>query len=77
MSQLFNSAIVAQKQPSMHANEHGYTPTKLYFQKQMVGASLVAQWLRTCLPMQGTRVQALVWGDPTCRGATGPVSHNC
>ena len=27
------------------------------------GASLVAQWLRICLPMQGTRVQALVWED--------------
>ena len=40
-------------------------------------ASLVAQWLRVCLPMQGTRVRALVWEDPTCRGATGPVSHNC
>ena len=40
------------------------------------GASLVAQWLRVCLPMQGTRVRALVWEDPTCRGATGPVSHN-
>ena len=39
--------------------------------------SLVAQWLRVCLPMQGTRVRALVWEDPTCRGATGPVSHNC
>ena len=39
-------------------------------------ASLVAQWLRVCLPMQGTRVRALVWEDPTCRGATGPVSHN-
>ena len=31
------------------------------------GASLVAQWLRICLPMQGTRVRALVWEDPTCR----------
>ena len=41
-----------------------------------VGASLVAQWLRICLPMQGTWVRALVWEDPTCRGATGPVSHN-
>ena len=41
------------------------------------GASLVVQWLRICLPMQGTRVQALVWEDPTCRGATRPVSHNC
>ena len=40
------------------------------------GASLVAQWLRVCLPMQGTRVRALVWEDPTCRGATRPVSHN-
>ena len=40
-------------------------------------ASLVAQWLRICLLMQGTRVQALVWEDPTCRGAAGPVSHNC
>ena len=39
-------------------------------------ASLVAQWLRICLPMQGTRVRALVWEDPTCRGATGPVGHN-
>ena len=41
-----------------------------------VGASLVAQWLRICLPMQGTQVRALVWEDPTCRGATRPVSHN-
>ena len=40
-------------------------------------ASLVAQWLRICLLMQGTRVRALVWEDPTCRGAAGPVSHNC
>ncbi|KAJ8776952.1 hypothetical protein J1605_014970 [Eschrichtius robustus] len=39
-------------------------------------ASLVAQWLGVCLPMQGARIRALVWEDPTCRGATGPVSHN-
>ena len=39
--------------------------------------SLVAQWLRVCLPMQGTRVRALVWEDPTCCGATEPMSHNC
>ncbi|KAJ8779787.1 hypothetical protein J1605_012274 [Eschrichtius robustus] len=26
--------------------------------------------------MQGTRVQALVREDPTCRGATKPVRHN-
>ena len=26
--------------------------------------------------MQGTQVRALVWEDPTCRGATKPVRHN-
>ena len=26
--------------------------------------------------MQGTRVRALVWEDPTCRRATKPVHHN-
>ena len=44
--------------------------------KKCFGASLVVQWLRIRLPMQGTRVRALVWEDPTCRGATRPVSHN-
>ena len=42
-----------------------------------MGASLVAQWLGVCLLVQGTRVQALGWEDPTCRVAAGPVSHNC
>ena len=45
--------------------------------KTTMRASLVAQWLRICLPMQGTRVRALVWEDPTCRGATRPVIHSC
>ena len=44
--------------------------------KSCLGASLVAQWLRVCLLMQGTRVRALVWEDPTCRGATTTMSHN-
>ncbi|KAJ8797069.1 hypothetical protein J1605_001879 [Eschrichtius robustus] len=39
-------------------------------------ASLVAQWLRIHLPMQGTQVRALVWEDPTCHGATKPIRHN-
>ena len=45
-------------------------------QDRCIGTSLVAQWLRIHLPMQGTRVQALVREDPTCRGATKPVRHN-
>ena len=39
-------------------------------------ASLVGQWLRIRLPMQGTQVWTLVREDPTCRGATKPVRHN-
>ena len=36
----------------------------------------MAKWLRICLPMQETRVRALVWEDPTYRGAAKPVCHN-
>ena len=42
----------------------------------VMGASPVVQWLRIRLPMQGTRVRALVREDSTCRGATKPVRHN-
>ena len=44
------------------------------FKKGKRGASLVAQWLGVCLPMQGTWVRALVWEDPTCRGAAQLLS---
>ena len=37
------------------------------YENQGQGTSLVAQWLRIHLPMQGTRVRVLVWEDPTCR----------
>ena len=36
-------------------------------------ASLMVQWLRIHLPMQGTRVRALVREDPTCHRVTKPV----
>ena len=52
--------------------------------------SLVVQWIRICLPMQGTQVQSLGWENPTHHRATqpvhlnhwdlhilGPMSHNC
>ena len=52
------------------------TPLGKWLKNSIRRASLVAQWLRICLPMQGTRVRALVWEDPTCHGATRPVSHN-
>ena len=45
-------------------------------QKGMVWTSLVAQWLRIRLPMQGTPVRALVQEDPTCCIATKPMRHD-
>ena len=44
--------------------------------KTMTRASLVAQWLGIRLPIQGTRVRALVQEDPTCCRAARPVCHN-
>ena len=38
--------------------------------------SLVVQWLRIHLPMQGTWVQSLVWEDPICLGAAKPLHRN-
>ena len=58
-------------------NNYHHNPKVFFeFQNDDVRASLVAQWLRICLLMQGTRVRALVWEDPTCCRAAGPVSHN-
>ena len=53
-----------------------YTSANENANKKATRASLVAQWLRICLPMQGTRVQALVREDSTCHGATKSVGHN-
>ena len=39
-------------------------------------ATQVAQWMRICLPVQGTWVQSLVQEDSTCPRATKPVHHN-
>ena len=47
-----------------------------HIKNMIVGTSLVVQWLRIHLPVQGTWVRALVREDPTCHGATKPVRHN-
>ena len=61
------------------------TTTTTYSSKNHLGplalkwirrTSLVAQWIRIRLPVQGTRVWPLVQEEPTCRGATKPVRHN-
>ena len=38
--------------------------------------SQVAQWMKICLPMQGTWVQSLVRKDSMCCGATKPECHS-
>ena len=54
-----------------------FVPTRMAIIKNKnKGASLVAQWLRIRLPVQGIRVRALVREDPTCCEATKPVHHN-
>ena len=49
---------------------------KIELLRLLLRASLVAQWLRIRLPVQGTQVRALVREDPTCCGATKPVHRN-
>ena len=56
--------------------QSSFTFISFYIKIPILGASLVTQWLRIHLPMQGTRVRALVQEDPTCHGATKPVCHS-
>ena len=57
-------------------NQHLKMVVIFAFKKTKSRASLVVQWLRIRLPMQGTWVQAVVQEDPTCHGATKPMHHN-
>ena len=43
--------------------------------KERSGAPLVVQWIRLCLPVQGTQVRFLLWEDPTCPRATKPMQQ--
>ena len=72
-----STSLVTREMQIKTKMRYHYKLTKMSKIKKTDRASLVAQWLGVCLPMRGTRVRALVWGDPTCRGAAGPVSHDC
>ena len=69
----YEQAFYKFKKKKKNTSENSMT---FQYKNLRLGASLVAQWLRICLPVQGTWVRALVWEDPTCHGATRPVSHN-
>ena len=58
------------------AQEVGVEAGNGALQKSWARASLVAQRLRICPPMQGTRVWSLVWEDPTCCGAAKPMHYS-
>ena len=60
----------------MHFSTFGANICGFASSKKKLRASLVAQWLTICLPMQGTQVWALVQEDPSCRGVAEPVHHN-
>ena len=49
---------------------------KQFIIELLSGTSLMVQWLRIHLPMQGTQVRSLVWEDPTTRRAIKPSCHN-
>ena len=44
-----------------------------YWGYRKARASLVVQWLRICLPVQGKQVPPLIWEESTCLGAAHPV----
>ena len=56
--------------------KQGKRPVIGLVSKQTHGASLVVQYLRIHLPILGTRVQSLLWEDPTCLGVTKTVCRN-
>ena len=44
--------------------------------KLCMSTSLMVQWIRICLPMQGTQVRSLIQEDPPCRGTVKPVCNS-
>ena len=76
VSQKDNSTSHCRSMRSLSKVRCSFTSRDFSIKRKPPGASLVAQGLGVRLPMQGTRVWALVQEDPTCRRAIKPVHHN-
>ena len=73
------SGLSCTQQFRLPAPRYSLTTNNNAFNSQaQVGASLVAQWSKICLPMLETQVQSLVWEDPPTNSAYAlePWSHN-
>ena len=57
------------------STENNHTGASLLKKRRVFWTSLVVQWIRRDLPMQGTLVQSLVWEDSTCCRITKPICH--
>ena len=60
----------------VHRDLPGVENTTHLVSKILCGASLVVQWLRIHLPMQGMQVRSPVWEEPTYLGAAKPTPHS-
>ena len=68
-----SNAFLNFKQSGPHGQRHFIHSGGI---KEEIGTSLVVQWIKICLPVQGTWVQSLVREDPTGHGTTKPTHHS-
>ena len=67
------SSIPGLSSPDIRSN---LQPTQVVTIKDISRVSLVVQWLRIHLAIQGTWVRPRVWEDPTCCEAAKPRHHS-
>ena len=76
MKRCSTSLIIREMQIKIPIRYHLTLVRMAIIKKSTNGTSLVAQWLRIHLPMQGTWVRVLVQEDPMCHRVAKPVCHN-
>ena len=64
------------RQPPPPTPDSSYITAKVMLLEHKSGTSLVAQWLRICLPRQRTQIRSLVQEDSTCQGALEPLCYS-